>query len=69
LDNDGILIFHRRIYISFNEKICKLIHGEAHKAVYMAHPGVKKMYEDLKRLLFWKGMKKYIVDYMARCLE
>jgi hypothetical protein len=43
--------------------------SEAHRVVYMAHPGVTKMREDLKPLFFWKGMKEDIVNYVARCLE
>jgi hypothetical protein len=35
----------------------------------MAHPVVTKMREDLKPLLFWKGMKEDIVNYVARYLE
>jgi hypothetical protein len=46
-----------------------LILSEAHRAVYMAHPGVTKMRVDLKPLFFWKGMKADIVNYVARCLE
>lgn len=43
--------------------------NEAYRAVYMAHPSVKKMSADLKPLFFWKGMKKDIVNLVARCLE
>jgi hypothetical protein len=46
-----------------------LILSEAHRAVYMAHPGVTKMRADLKPLFFWKGMKADIVNFVARCLE
>jgi hypothetical protein len=46
-----------------------LILRESHRAVYMAHPGVTKMSADLKPLLFWKGLKEDIVNYVARCLE
>jgi hypothetical protein len=46
-----------------------LILSEAHRAVYMAHPGVTKMRVDLKPLFFWKGMKADIVNFVARCLE
>ena len=35
----------------------------------MAHPGVTKMRVDLKPIFFYKGMKEYIVNYVARCLE
>jgi hypothetical protein len=37
--------------------------------MYMTHSGIMKMREDLKPLFFWKGMKAYIVNYVARCLE
>jgi hypothetical protein len=46
-----------------------LILSEAHRAVYMAHPGVTKMRADLKPLFFWKGMKSDIVNFVARSLE
>jgi hypothetical protein len=46
-----------------------LILSEAHRVVYMAHPGVTKMRANLKPLFFWKGMKADIVNYVARCLE
>jgi hypothetical protein len=52
-----------------NDKLRMLILSEAHRAVYMAHPGVTKMREDLKPLFLWKGMKVNIVNYVARCLE
>lgn len=35
----------------------------------MVQPGVKKMGMELKLLFFWKGMKKDIVNFVARCLE
>jgi hypothetical protein len=56
-DSDGLLRFKSRIYVPPNDKLRMLILSEAHRAVYMAHPGVTKMREDLKPLFFWKGMK------------
>jgi hypothetical protein len=35
----------------------------------MSHPRVMKMRAYLKPLLFWKGMKEDIVNYVAKCLE
>jgi hypothetical protein len=68
-DNDGLLRFKNRIYVPPNDDPRILILNEDHRAVYMAHPRVMKMREDLKTLLFWKGLKEDIVNYMARCLE
>jgi hypothetical protein len=68
-DSDGLLRFKNQIYILSNDELRMLILSEAHREVYMAHPGVTKMREDLKPLFFWKGMKANIVNYVARCLE
>ena len=51
-DDDGLLRFKNRIYIPPNDELRSLILNKAHKAVYMAHPGVTKMREDLKPLFF-----------------
>ena len=61
-DSDGLLRFPI-------DELRMLIMIEAHRAVYMAHPGVTKMRADLKPLFFWRGMKADIVHFAARCLE
>jgi hypothetical protein len=52
--NDGLLRFNNWIYVSPNNELRSLILTESHRLVYMAHPGVTKMREDLKPLFFWK---------------
>jgi hypothetical protein len=42
---------------------------EAHRAIYCVHPGVKKMYENMRKLFFWVGMKHDVVHFVAKCLE
>jgi hypothetical protein len=69
MDNDGLLRFKNRIYVSPNDDLRSLILDEAHRVVYMAHPRVTKMRVDLKHLFFWKGMKEDIVNYVEICLE
>lgn len=49
LEDDGILRFHGRMYIPDNRDLRDTILKEAHRAVYCAHPGVKKMYADTKK--------------------
>jgi hypothetical protein len=68
VENDGLLIFKIRICIPPNDAFGSLILDEAHRAMYIAHPGVTKMREDLKPLLFWKGMKEDKVNYVEICL-
>jgi hypothetical protein len=69
LDSDDLLRFRGQIYVPPNDELRMLILSEAHRAVYMAHPGVTKMGAYLKPLFFWKGMKADIVNFVARCLE
>jgi hypothetical protein len=68
MDNEGLLRFKIHIYVLPRDELRGLILNEAHRAVYMAHPGVAKIRADLKPLLFWKGMKENIVNYVAICL-
>jgi hypothetical protein len=68
-DSDGFLRFKSWIYIPPNDELRILILSEAHREIYMAHPGVTKMRADLKPLFFWRGMKADIVNYVARWLE
>jgi hypothetical protein len=68
MENDRLLRFKSRIYVPPNYELRILILNEAHRAVYMAHPGVMKMRVYLKPLFFWKGMKANILNFVERCL-
>jgi len=41
---------------------------EAHKSSLSIHPSTTKMYQDLKKMLWWPGMKKVVVEFVAQCL-
>ncbi|GJV99700.1 putative reverse transcriptase domain-containing protein [Tanacetum coccineum] len=41
---------------------------EAYKSKYFVHPGVDKMYYDLRDRYWWPGMKKDIPEYVSKCL-
>ncbi|GKE86734.1 putative reverse transcriptase domain-containing protein, partial [Tanacetum coccineum] len=41
---------------------------EAHRSKYSVHPGADKMYNDLRDRYWWTGMKKYIAEYVSKCL-
>nr|GEX95795.1 putative reverse transcriptase domain-containing protein [Tanacetum cinerariifolium] len=45
-----------------------LLMDEAHKLKYSIHPGVDKMYYDLRDRYWWLGMKKDITVYISKCL-
>ena len=52
LEDDGFIRFNKLIYVPPNDKIQNLILSESHRAIYMAHRGVKKMHAELKPLFF-----------------
>ena len=41
---------------------------EHHGSSFAVHPGGTKMYQDLKRQYLWKGMKKDVARFVAKCL-
>ena len=41
---------------------------EGHSSSYAMHPGGNKMYRTLRENLWWKGMKKDIAEFVAKCL-
>jgi hypothetical protein len=57
------------MYIPESWDIQSIILKESHRALYCAHLGVKKMYADMRNLLFWLGMKHDVVHFIAKCLE
>ncbi|XP_070047169.1 uncharacterized protein [Nicotiana tomentosiformis] len=41
--------------------------GETHYSRYSVHPGVTKMYHDIREIYWWDGMKKDIAKFVAQC--
>ncbi|GJU04021.1 putative reverse transcriptase domain-containing protein, partial [Tanacetum coccineum] len=46
-----------------------LIMHKSHKSKYSIHPGLDKMYHDLKKLYWWPNMKAKIATYVSKCLR
>jgi len=68
IDREGILKFGNRICVPNDERIKKMIFEEAHKSKLSIHPGITKMYQDLKQMFWWPKMKKEIAQYVTSCL-
>ena len=41
---------------------------EFHCSRFFVHTGGTKMYQDLRRLYYWSGMKRHVGDFVRRCL-
>ena len=57
------------MYILENGDIQSFILKESHTTLYCAHPGVKKMYADMRKLFLWVGMKCDVVHFIAKFLD
>ena len=68
LDENEILRCNDRVYVPSNEEVRKQLMEEAHKTPYSVQPGVTKMYQDLKKVYWWPGMKKDIAEFVQKCL-
>jgi hypothetical protein len=57
------------MYIPEGGDIRSIILKEVHRALYCAHPGVEKMYTNMKKIFFWVGMKHDVSHFIGKCLE
>ena len=64
--HDGILRFQGRMLVLKDQSLQQAILGEAYRAKYTIHPGVTKMYKDLKEIYWWPIMKKDVVRYVEQ---
>src|SRR3954466_8455229 len=66
LDHDGYLLREGKIYVLADCR--EEVFREHHSSRFIVHPGSTKMYNDLKRQYRWAGMKKHVVEMIAKCL-
>nr|XP_009768397.1 PREDICTED: uncharacterized protein LOC104219406 [Nicotiana sylvestris] len=69
LGSDRVLKLNDRLCVPDTDGLRKAIMEESHSSIYSIHPGATKMYLDLKELYWWKGMKKQVVDPVAKSLN
>jgi hypothetical protein len=62
-------MYRGKIYVPNSHELKNLLLGEMHNVPYAGHPGYQKTIADVKRQYYWPGMKKKVVDFIARCLE
>jgi len=67
MGKDGILHFQERVCVLRNPILRKMLLDERHKSRPSIHPGMTKMYKDLKATFWWTGMKIDMADYVASC--
>ena len=66
-DQQGTLRFRGPICVPEQADLRRKIFVEAHEPSYSIHPGGTKMYEDLRQIFWWDGMKKDVAYFVACC--
>lgn len=46
----------------------RVIMDEVHNSTYTIHLSATKIYQDMKQVYWWDGMKKDVDDYISQCL-
>jgi len=66
-DEQGTCWCKDRICVPHDKALREEILTEAHDSKYSIHPSSTKMYADLRKIFWWKNMKKDIAEHVARC--
>ncbi|XP_052485147.1 uncharacterized protein LOC128040439 [Gossypium raimondii] len=68
VDTNDCLRFQNRICVPTNSELIQMIWNEAHSSRLFVHLGSTKMYNDLKQLYWWYGMKRDISEFFSKYL-
>ncbi|KAL0551689.1 hypothetical protein IC582_010778 [Cucumis melo] len=68
LSSDGGLLFERRLCVPSDSAVKTELLTEAHSSPFSMHPGSTKMYQDLKRVYWWRNMKREVAEFVSKCL-
>ncbi|KAG8474188.1 hypothetical protein CXB51_034129 [Gossypium anomalum] len=68
IGSDGSLMFKNQICVPKNDELIQKILHEAHNGCLAVHPGSTEMYNDLKKMYWWSGMKRDISEFVSKCL-
>ncbi|KAL0534048.1 hypothetical protein IC582_028325 [Cucumis melo] len=68
ISSDGGLLFERRLCVPSDSAVKTELLSEAHSSPFSMHPGSTKMYQDMKRVYWWRNMKREVAEFVSRCL-
>ena len=68
MGSDGVMRFQDRVCVPDVPELRRVILEEGHRSSLSIHPGATKMYQDLKSMFWWPGMKKEVQEFVISCL-
>ncbi|KAL0345764.1 UNVERIFIED_CONTAM: Transposon Tf2-12 polyprotein [Sesamum radiatum] len=65
---DGMIVNGEQVCVPDVDGLREEILREAHNAPYAMHPGIVKMYRNLRPYYWWQTMKKDVAEFVAKCM-
>ena len=65
---DEFLYYRDQVCVPNDDELKKFILEEAHGRYFSMHPSSTKMYQDLKTSYWWSGMKRYVSEFVTKCM-
>ncbi|KAA0059723.1 pol protein [Cucumis melo var. makuwa] len=69
ISSDDGLMFEGRLCVPEDSAIKTELLTEAHSSPFTMHPGSTKMYQDLRSVYWWRGMKREVADFVSRTAQ
>jgi hypothetical protein len=69
LGNDEIILYNNIIYVPNSHELRSIILKEMHNVPYVGHLGYQKIVAAVKSQHYCPGMKRDIIEYIAKCME
>ncbi|TYJ97623.1 ty3-gypsy retrotransposon protein [Cucumis melo var. makuwa] len=61
-------LWERRLCVRKDSAVKTELLTEAFSSPFTMHPGSTKMYQNLRRVYWWRNMKREMADFINRCL-
>ncbi|XP_017644519.1 uncharacterized protein LOC108485188 [Gossypium arboreum] len=68
INSEGLLCFCGRMCIQNDDDLRQSILREAYSCLHAMHPGRNKIYQNLRELYWWLGLKREVVEFVSKCL-
>ena len=65
---NGVLRFQDRVCVPSVPELRRAILEECHMSSLSIHPGATKVYQDLRQMFWWSGMKREVNEFVLECL-
>lgn len=66
---DGLIYFHRRVYVSRDSEAKAALLFEHHASPIAGHPGIERTFRRLAASFYWKGMRKDVKRFVDSCFD